>query len=78
LFSAQIIWKTGIHQKGVYTNGFAALEGPRTGAGVYILAPMMTKQELPELSPCIKKLIWGPNSWLGLVVGATPKTYLEK
>jgi hypothetical protein len=32
-------WKTGIHQKHVYTNGFDPLEGPMIGAGVYMLVP---------------------------------------
>jgi hypothetical protein len=34
--------KTGIHQKRVYSNEPAALEGPIFGAGVYILAPNAT------------------------------------
>jgi hypothetical protein len=38
-FSCANHWKTGIHQTNVYTNGIAALEGPMTGACVYILVP---------------------------------------
>jgi hypothetical protein len=40
----QITRKTSIHQKRAYTNGLAALEGPMTGADIYMLVPNLTER----------------------------------
>jgi hypothetical protein len=43
-------WKMCIHPKNIYTNGFVGLEGPMTGAGVYILVPKTSRYERQRLT----------------------------